>query len=194
MRMPISMPRRTAIRLSLAVAGSIVVHALALGIHGQGGATARANRVRAPVLHALLAPAAPDPDRATSEVGAQEQGDAAASGDRASESGAGLPSPDKWYKRSELDVLAEPMNAVKLDYPETVKARRPAQVQVRLFIDERGVVRKTAIEAAGPERAFDETAVQAWQRVRFSPAMKDGVPVKSQKVIEIDFLPELALR
>lgn len=144
------------------------------------------------VLHALLAPIVTKEGPSTTEASAQPSGIADSSG--AGESRSGLPSPDKWYKRSELDVLAEPLRVVKLDYPEAVKSRRSARVQVRLFIDERGVVRKTAIEVEGPERAFDDAAVQAWQGVHFSPAMKNGAAVKSQKVIELDFLPELALR
>jgi len=185
--------QRRACRLAIALAGSIVLHAGALGVQGSDNGAAAALRTAQPVvLHALLTPIVPEQVPPASEPAAQQSGIANSSG--AGESGSGLPSPDKWYKRSELDVLAEPLRVVTLDYPAAAKSRRTARVQVRLFIDERGVVRKTAIEVEGPERAFDEAAVHAWQDVRFSPAIKNGAAVKSQKVIELDFLPDLALR
>ena len=104
--------------------------------------------------------------------------------------GLDLPLPDKWFTAQELDVRAEPLDGIKLVYPkELVGTGAGGRVRIVLFIDERGVVRKTQIAASEPERLFDDAAINAWQDIRFSPAMKDGVAVKSQKLLEMDFLP-----
>ena len=180
-----------ALRMLLAIAGSIGIHAMAVGLYRPAGATAPADAFQ-PVLHASLASVQPPgSEKAAAEDRTQGSADATRGG---ADTGVALPSPDRWFKRSELDTVATPVTAVKLEYPEAAKSRRAARIEVRLFIDERGIVRTAAIESPGPERAFDDAAVRAWHRVRFSPAMKDGGAVKSQQVIEVDFQPELALR
>jgi TonB family protein len=104
--------------------------------------------------------------------------------------GADLPFPDKWYTASELDVRAEPLGEVRLSYPEELEGSGiPGRAHVLLFIDERGVVRKTHLVESEPARLFDNAALRAWGDVRFSPAKKRGVAVKSQKLIELEFKP-----
>ena len=177
-------------RLSVAVAASIAIHAALLGGYGPRG-TAPRTSAPVPVLHALLAPQAQPSESAPADPGISGETEAGRGGAGTTD---GLPAPERWFRRSELDATAAPMTAVDLVYPETVKSRRSAQVQVRLFIDERGLVRKIAVESPGPERAFDEAAMRAWRNVRFVPATKDGASVKSQQVIEVDFQPDVALR
>jgi TonB family protein len=62
-------------------------------------------------------------------------------------------------------------------------------VRLLLHIDERGVVRKAHVEESLPEGMFDDAALSAWTDVRFSPALKDGLAVKSRKLLEISFSP-----
>ena len=175
----------------LAIAGSVGIHAMAVGLYRPAGAAAPAN-APPPVIHVSLAAA--EPPRSEKAPGDGPAPGSAAATHGQADAGGTLPSPDRWFKRSELDAVATPVTAVNLEYPEAAKSRRAARIEVRLFIDERGIVRKAAIEARGPEPAFDDAAVRAWHRVRFSPAMKDGGPVKSQQVIEVAFQLELALR
>lgn len=104
--------------------------------------------------------------------------------------GANIPLPHKWFTARELDVRAEPLTAAALVYPPELMRLAPAgRVRILLFIDERGIVRKSRIAAGASESAFDEAAIKAWKEVRFSPAEKNGVAVKSQKLLEIDFQP-----
>lgn len=105
------------------------------------------------------------------------------------ERGLALPSPDKWYTASEVDVRAEPITEIRLRYPSDLSERLTGKVRVRVFIDEGGVVRKLQIADSEPPGLFDEAAKQVWQDVRFSPARKDGVAVKSQKLIELTYAP-----
>jgi TonB family protein len=89
-------------------------------------------------------------------------------------------------------VRAEPRTPPTIHYPqELAQSGIVAKVRVVLFIDERGMLRKLEIARSGPEQAFDVAATKAWHDVRFSPAMKNGVAVKSQKVLEVDFMPDL---
>jgi TonB family protein len=104
--------------------------------------------------------------------------------------GADVPFPDKWYTASELDLRAEPLDEVRLIYPEELEGTGiPGRVRVLLFIDERGVVRKTQVTEAEPARLFDKAAQRAWVDMRFAPAKKGGVAVKSQKLLEMAFNP-----
>lgn len=177
-------------RLTVAVAASIAIHAAVLGGHGPRGTASRGS-APVPVLHAFLAPQAQPAESAAADTprfGEAEGGPGGA------DTADGLPAPERWFRRSELDSTAAPMTAVDLVYPQTAKSRRSAQVQVRLFIDERGLVRKITVESPGAERAFEEAAIRAWRNVRFVAAMKNGTAVKSQQVIEVDFQPDVELR
>ena len=103
-----------------------------------------------------------------------------------------VPMPDKWYTATELDVRAEPRNSPALQYPQELAASGlSAKVRIVLYIDERGIVRKMQLAESGSEQAFDVAATKAWGAMRFSPAMKNGVAVKSQKVLELDFTSDL---
>ena len=118
-------------------------------------------------------------------------GDTARAGTDTGERGLALPAPDKWYLASEVDVRAEPITEIQLRYPSELTERVTGTVRVRVFIDEGGVVRKLQIAASDPPGLFDEAAKQGWQDVRFSPARRNGVAVKSQKLIELTFTPTI---
>lgn len=104
--------------------------------------------------------------------------------------GADLPFPDKWYTATEVDVRAEPIGEVRVEYPMDLEGTGiPGRVRLLLFIDERGVVTRMQITEAEPARLFDAAAMRAWTDVKFSPAQKNGVAVKSQKLLELNFRP-----
>jgi len=147
-------------------------------------------------MHAVLAPLSASsanseaesalPDSVTGASGAAEQPASSASRGKGSD----LPLPDKWYNATELDVLAQPLSPAKLVYPEEHIAQAViTRVRVRLLVDEGGVVRKLEVVESGAEPAFEAAAKKAWESMRFSPAIKDGVAVKSQKLLELEFLP-----
>ena len=159
-------------------------------------------------LYATIAPgesarpaaaAAPAPDAEQPAAGGETAavpppvaaGDTARSGTDTGERGLQLPAPDKWYLASEVDVRAEPITEIRLRYPPDLTDRVTGTVRVRVFIDEGGVVRKLQIAASDPPGLFDEAAKQGWQDVRFSPARRNGVAVKSQKLIELTFTPTI---
>jgi TonB family protein len=203
---------RTIRRFLAFTAASIALHALTLGAYRPGFGTAAPTGESTPALHAVLVPreppaappdsesslspelnaaAAVEPGAATAEPQEQIQPVARAE-PRTGAGGPDIPLPDKWYTAAEVDVRAEPRNNPNLEYPQTLAMSGVSgTVRLRIFIDERGIVRKVELADPGPEQAFDAIAQRAWDEVRFSPAIRNGVPVKSQKLLELDFTSAL---
>jgi TonB family protein len=188
-------------RLFAFICASIALHALILVVYSPRGSGALAYQGDAPVLHARLAPTPSDPvpdvvaeaDRSASGVDpapSPAPGAGASSTAAAGPAGGGMPMPEKWYTATELSVLAQPLVMPALRYPEELAGTGvSAKVRVKVFVDELGVVRKTEVVQSAPHRAFEAAAMAAWEDVRFTPAIKDGRPVKSQKLLEFDFEP-----
>lgn len=194
-------------RLALFCAVSVVMHAFVLAADPPGAMSMAPGASRVPsVLHAVLSPLhtafesapsdsekrlsdavpAPAPASANQDISQNGEAPAATSGFTAG----AFPLPDSWLSGDELSVRAEPLTDVQVDYPAELALRGVVgRVRLLLYIDERGVVRKTHIEESLPDGAFDSAAIRAWADVRFSPAMKDGLAVKSRKLLEISFLP-----
>ena len=183
-------------RLAGFVGASLALHAATLiGVPPSGVASAPS---RGPVLSEPLRATlnVPEPRSADGQQNAPESVPQLREPDTPPDARAGVPGgadvpfPDKWYTASELDVRAEPVSEVSLAYPEELEGTGiPGRVRLLLFIDERGVVRRMQITDAEPARIFDKAALAAWTDVRFSPAKKAGVAVKSQKLLELDFRP-----
>jgi TonB family protein len=189
-----SVPRSVR-RFAVFAVASFALHAATLVSFppsGVAGAPYRGQALPEP-LHATLspplaaAPAANDAPQARASVPQQE---AKAGPRQGVPDGIDVPFPDKWYTAAEVDVRAEPVGAVDLSYPEELEGSGiPGRVHLLLFIDERGVVRRMHIADAEPARLFDKAAMRSWTDITFSPAKKNGVAVKSQKLLELDFRP-----
>ena len=200
--------RKERSRLTLFCAASVVLHALALVVNPPSGAGMAQGLGGVPtVLHAVLSPlhaafestpvadssgklvADPAPAIASSSQDASHKGKGPAAAAGGFTAGA-FPVPDKWLSADELSVRAEPLTDVQIDYPASLAASGVVgRVTLLLLIDERGIVRKAQVEESLPEGVFDSAALSAWADVRFSPALKDGLAVKSRKLLEISFLP-----
>lgn len=103
---------------------------------------------------------------------------------------AALPSKERYYATHELDVVAKPVNDVLLRYPrQAFEKRIGGEVRVRLLINRSGHVDKVDVVRAEPEGAFDQAAREAAQQLHFSPAMRNGQAVNSEKLIAIVFDP-----
>ena len=98
---------------------------------------------------------------------------------------------DKWYGADEVDTRAEHLSPARLSYPQALAGSRTSgRVKLALFIDEEGLIRKAQVLESHPQRIFDDAAIRAWEEVRFAPALKYGQPVKSEKLLEIEFMPD----
>ena len=182
-------------RLASFVTASFLLHALTvvgLPPSGVAGAPHR-GPVQPEPLHATITPhALADPAReaqADDRPSAQPSS-ATADAREGMPGGADVPFPDKWFDASEVDVRAEPLSGVDLEYPDELSGTGiRGRVYVLLYIDERGIVRNLRVTEADPPKLFDAAALRAWKDVRFSPAKKAGSAVKSRKLLELAFAP-----
>ena len=104
---------------------------------------------------------------------------------------AGLPSAEIYFRGSEVDERAMPLNAVDLVYPEpALAAGQAGVVTLRLKIDHQGVLRDASVVDARPSGVFENAALEAVLGLKFRPALRNGVPVGSVKTIEVPFYPD----
>ena len=91
-----------------------------------------------------------------------------------------------YYTSRQVDQVATPLEPIPFaDPPVTPASGRSARVVLLLLINERGIVDSVAILEARPPGVFDAHARAAFASVPYTPAFKDGKPVKSQKIVEI---------
>jgi len=92
----------------------------------------------------------------------------------------------QYYTAREVDQRAVPLEEVPLFNP--LYGPGPgstAKVILLLLINENGGVDSVATLESRQRGDFDSIARAAFGSIRFSPALKDGKPVKSQKVVEV---------
>lgn len=93
-----------------------------------------------------------------------------------------------YYKASELDVRAEPLDLIEPEMPSDLPAGvRQGRVTLEVLIDEFGAVAETRVLAADPPGWFDQAAQRAFAEARWQPALREGRQVKSRKLIEVCF-------
>ena len=111
--------------------------------------------------------------------------------DSRTERGASLPSMQRYFLPSELDVLPRALERGPLIYPEDAYVwRLSGAVRARVFISEQGAVDSVQVLEARPRPGiFEQAAVDALRQVRYAPAQIQGAPVKSQRVVEVVFNP-----
>lgn len=91
-----------------------------------------------------------------------------------------------YFTAQELDELAAPTN--KNEFLQPALDTTPDQtgrVLVRIYINERGGVDRVEILDAIPPGVFEQAILLELYRSSFTPAIKDGLSVKSQKDLEI---------
>ncbi|HPP47160.1 MAG TPA: TonB family protein [Accumulibacter sp.] len=87
---------------------------------------------------------------------------------------------------AELDKKPGLLSAIDIEYPESAGGQT-GRVVLQLFIDELGYVKETIVVQAVPPGFFEQAAISAFSRARFSPGMLGGRAVKSLLPVEIDF-------
>lgn len=93
-----------------------------------------------------------------------------------------------YYPAKQLDVYPQPLEPVKLNYPDGAAAQRlDGNLLLLLLIDEFGVVNDASVVEARPEGHFEEAALSVLRATRFSPAQKQGHPVKSRVLLQLRY-------
>ncbi len=87
----------------------------------------------------------------------------------------------RYYPASELDTLAEPLQPILL--PD-LEDELPPDTILDVYIDYQGIVQRVVLPE-GLDEHFAAQVMQRFQVARFSPAMKDGMPVNSFKRIAL---------
>jgi hypothetical protein len=93
-----------------------------------------------------------------------------------------------YYTAKQVDRKAMPLDLEsRAKTPDNFPVGRIVTVKLRLFISEQGGVDSYEVLAADqlPSRALLEDI----REIRFRPAERSGRPVKSQKVVEVSFVP-----
>ena len=104
---------------------------------------------------------------------------------------AGLPAAEIFYRGKELDQRAEATNDADIEYPESALAAGvTGKVTLRLMIDHLGALRDVSVTEAQPPGVFEAAALKAARSLKFRPAIRNGVPVGSIKLIEVPFDPD----
>jgi protein TonB len=80
----------------------------------------------------------------------------------------------------------QPLDDLQLDVPAEAGARG-GSVTLRLVISDKGVVESAEVVRSSPPGLFDAAALAAARRVRFSPGLKGGLPVRTEVVREVTF-------
>ena len=94
-----------------------------------------------------------------------------------------------YYPAKQLDVYPHPLTAIKLDYPDSAAAERiDGRVLMLLLIDEFGVVNEASVVEAHPGGYFEDYTLSVFRATRFSPAQKQGHPVKSRVLLHVRYL------
>ena len=196
-----SRERHARVRFGAALLGSALIHALlSAGLtSGSGRVTRISAAPSATVLEAALvipasplAIAMPEPDtrpeaparvvRKTTPVKAAGNAEVPNRADR----GGLADTPDAaYYGARQLDVY--PVLTGGLDLSRLGATGAAARVLVLVLIDVDGRVNEVSVVEAEPRGAFDESARGAFAAARFKPALKDGRPVKSRLLVEVDF-------
>lgn len=97
---------------------------------------------------------------------------------------------ERYFTGLEVDVRAEPLNDPPLIYPQRAyQSRIRGKVILRILINERGGVDEVMVLESEPRGVFEEAALDAARALQFSPALRFGHRVKSQKTLEVAFDP-----
>lgn len=95
-----------------------------------------------------------------------------------------------YYPARQLDVYPALLAPLAPVYPPRALAEgRSGHVLVLVLIDAAGRVDEVSVVEAEPRDYFEEAAKQTFASAQFSPARRNGLPVKSRVLIHLDFDP-----
>jgi len=93
-----------------------------------------------------------------------------------------------WYSARQVDVHPKAIGKVEPIYPEEAKRRnQQGSLLLLLKIDEKGRVWSAEVVVATPPEVFNEAALAAFREARFTPAMRDGRPVRYLAHMRVEF-------
>jgi protein TonB len=100
-----------------------------------------------------------------------------------------------YYSAREVDVLPRALRDIRPEYPgEADRRRLSGSVRLQLKLEADGRVSDVEVVESTPQGMFDESALAAFRQARFSPAQRNGRPVRARILIEVRYDYEGSLR
>lgn len=93
---------------------------------------------------------------------------------------------DNYHSKVYLTTSPEPLASIEIPAPD-IAGRRKVQLELSVFIDERGRVRRVRPESPGVMDAYVQAATQAFEATTFRPGEIAGRPVKSVIKVLVEF-------
>ncbi|WP_324779289.1 energy transducer TonB [Thiobacillus sedimenti] len=93
-----------------------------------------------------------------------------------------------YYRARDLDVQPRALREIRPDYPDAADRQRlSGTLRLQLKLEADGRVSDVDVVSANPPGVFDDSAVKAFRDARFSPAQKNGRPVRALVLIEVKY-------
>jgi periplasmic protein TonB len=98
-----------------------------------------------------------------------------------------------YYPARQLDVYPALLAPLSIAYPERASAEdRAGRALIMVLIDARGHVAEVTVMEADPPGYFEDAARKTLERAAFSPGRRNGIPVRSRVLIQLNFDPRTA--
>ena len=93
-----------------------------------------------------------------------------------------------YYSARDLDVLPRTSSEIEPAYPEAAaRQKQSGKVRLQLKLEADGHVSDVRVVSADPAGVFEESAIEAFRDVQFTPAQKGGRPVRALLEIEVGY-------
>jgi protein TonB len=93
-----------------------------------------------------------------------------------------------YYSAREVDVLPRALRDIHPDYPTEADRRRlSGSVKLQIKLEADGRVSDIEVVESTPKGMFEESALAAFRQARFSPAQRNGRPVRARILIEVKY-------
>lgn len=94
----------------------------------------------------------------------------------------------RYYLPNELDARPQIRSRINPVYPKAAAEQGvTAALTLRVFIDEQGRVENVVVPGKSAADPFAAAVIAAFNAATYTPGIKDGVPVKSLLLIEVNF-------
>jgi len=94
---------------------------------------------------------------------------------------------EEYLPRNRLSVAPEVLTSVDVQFPAGVTGIVDLKARITLFVDEKGAVRRLRFDSAGIPASFAASVLDTFLNARFKPGEVDGVAVRSQVRLEVEF-------
>ncbi len=97
------------------------------------------------------------------------------------------PTAQRYYRTNELDVKPQIRVNIDPEFPLTVDPGTKGKVVLLLFLDREGNVESAVPVHSTPKGVFDDAALTAFRQARYTPGLKEGMPVNVLLAVEVEF-------